>query len=236
MNETAQEPRFLLFFAMLYTAIGIASLTLPYKLIGIGHFVTSGASVIMPFWYAIGDLIAEVYGYKIAKKLIGFSVISCLVYAILVSIMIATPDPVGWGHQSDFNYVFGSLMRATLGGDASVLVGAFLNAYFISKWKFLLHGKLFWLRSLGSSGIGETLQLIVACSIMYAFKMPFFQIIELIATILIIHFSVTFLIVFPNNLLVTMLKKKEPSIAYYSGGFLNFNPFKKISNDKEEVS
>lgn len=205
-----KQPRFLLLFAMLYTAIGVASLSLPYKMMDIGIFTTSGAAMVMPFWYALGDLIAEIYGYQQAKKLIWFSVISCLVYAIIVSVMISLPPPQGWNHQDSFDYVFGSLLRATIGGDISVLVGAMFNAFLLTKWKFFLKGRFFWLRSLGATGVGEAIQLTIACMIMYAGKLSFVETFELLGTIYIIHILVSVLIVWPNFFLVSILKKKEP--------------------------
>ena len=53
--------------------------------------------------------------------------------------------------QNAYEEVFGNLIRFVSAGFLAVLSSHFLNIYIFSKWKILLRGKYFWLRSIGAS-------------------------------------------------------------------------------------
>ena len=55
----------------------------------------------------------------------------------------------------DYYEIFNNLPRIYISSAISIIIAISLNAYLIVRWKILLHGKYFFLRSFCSSTIGE---------------------------------------------------------------------------------
>src|SRR5436190_15105643 len=58
-------------------------------------------------------------------------------------------------YQEQYSLILGNMLIFVLGGVVANSVAAFLNIYFISKWKILARGKVFWIRSIVSTCISE---------------------------------------------------------------------------------
>ena len=86
------------------------------------------------------------------------------IFAFSCAGMISFKTPSGWAYQESYDQVLGKLPRVAIASFLAIFVGAFINAYAISKWKILLRGRYFWLRSLGASAIGEFIFTIVPFS------------------------------------------------------------------------
>ena len=62
--------KFLLIIIMLYMTIKITTVMMIYKVTMLFGHTVSVSALIMPLWFFLGDIITEVYGYKLAKKAI----------------------------------------------------------------------------------------------------------------------------------------------------------------------
>ena len=60
-----------------------------YKLISIGPFAITSGVLVFPITYIINDLVAEVYGYQKAKKVIWFGFLMNLVMILYFQLAIA---------------------------------------------------------------------------------------------------------------------------------------------------
>jgi queuosine precursor transporter len=110
------------------------------------------------------DVIAEVYGYQMAKKIIWYAFACDFIFAILVLFISHIPS-ANQSETAGYIQVLGPLLRAVVAQTIGVLSGAFINIYLISKWKIMTNGRYFWLRSIGSSTIGEAMMLIISAFI-----------------------------------------------------------------------
>ncbi|OGT43662.1 MAG: hypothetical protein A3F42_02225 [Gammaproteobacteria bacterium RIFCSPHIGHO2_12_FULL_37_34] len=146
--------KFILPLALLYLTIYLAADSVAYKMIALGAILVPGPPFIFPLSYSIGDIIAEVYGYSLARRIIWLTLAFQFLYAILVTLVLKLPHPDFWTMQSAYDQVFGNLIRFVCAGFLSVVISHFVNIYIFSKWKILLRGKHFWLRSVGASAIG----------------------------------------------------------------------------------
>jgi hypothetical protein len=54
---------------MAYMAIKLATILLIYKVINIGGISFTASTIAMPFWFFLGTVIAETYGYTVALHL-----------------------------------------------------------------------------------------------------------------------------------------------------------------------
>jgi uncharacterized integral membrane protein (TIGR00697 family) len=230
-SPSLRHYRYLILLAMLNACVLSASTSLGYKLTALFGVHLYGTTLIFPLTYLLGDVIAEVYGYRISKIIIWQSMICCLVTAALVSIIVYIPGPSDWHHQDAYLSTLGSSLRIAAASAIGVLSGALVNAYAISKWKVLLNGRYFWLRSIGASGIGEAILTIVSVLIGFIGRSNLHDISYIIISAYIFKLSCSVIAAYPATLLVAFLKKHEEIDAYDKN--IDFNPFKLNSHKNE---
>jgi uncharacterized integral membrane protein (TIGR00697 family) len=179
MNKLSIRYDYLILIAMIYVAVDLSSMVFAYKIIEIGPLIGAASSLIFPATYSIMDVIAEVYGHKIAKKIVWYAFACDLIFTTLVSVISHIPST----NQSEtvaYSHIFGPLLRAVFAQMIGILAGAFINIYLISKWKILVNGRYFWLRSIGSSTIGEAVMLVISVFIALVGVLPMTKLVQLI--------------------------------------------------------
>lgn len=220
--------KFLLLMAMLYVTSLLLTAVTVHKMLIIGSLSVSGGTFIYPFSYFFGDVITEVYGYKISTQIIWAAFACMFAFDMGAALLATTPAPADWHFEQAYNIVLGPLPRIFLGDFVAMTVGAFVNAYIIAKTKVLLRGQYFWMRSLCSTLIGEGIFNLIAFTIMFIGVVSFKVYLEVML------FSYAFkalwavLAVWPAVLLMRVLKRAEGIDVYdYK---TNFNPFKFYTN------
>jgi uncharacterized integral membrane protein (TIGR00697 family) len=123
---------------------------------------TFGAGVLFfPISYIFNDVLTEVYGYARARKVVwaGFGAI---VFASFMSWVIVTlPPAMGWNDQQAYETVFGQTPRIVFASLTAFFVGEFANSYVLAKMKVRTNGRHLWMRTIGSTIIGEAVDSIV---------------------------------------------------------------------------
>lgn len=209
--------------SMMFLTIMLGTYVLAYKMIAIDGYIISGGIFIFPINYAIIDIITEVYGYSQTKKLIKMSFICCLFFALVVPFLATLPPPDNWPHQSGYTYVLGNVFRFFIANTLGIIVGITINGYLISKWKIIMKGRHFWLRSIGSSAIGELITSIIADIIAFAGVTSTSGVIKLMLGIFFLKIIYSIFLAIPNSLIVTHLKIR--SGFDINNNKLKFNPF-----------
>lgn len=200
----------------------LAALVLIYKPISIGSLTTSAAALISPIVFVLGDVIAEVYGYSISKKVLIYALICQFIFCLLTTSLIHLPSPATWQEQHSFYYVMHGFLRTYFSVVIAYFVANIINLYLISKWKAILHGRYFWIRSIGASGIGETIYSVITGFIIF-YGFVFGK--ELVIYVLMLCFFKyvgTTILAFPANLVTDILKKTE---GVKNCSTIDFNPF-----------
>lgn len=216
----------LIFIAMIYIAVDLSSMVFAYKIIEIGSIIGAASSLIFPLTYSIMDIIAEVFGYRMAKKIVYYGFVCDLIFSVLVLVVSHIPSV---SHLQTLAYiqVLGLLLRAVLAQMVGVLSGAIINIYLISKWKIMTNGKYFWLRSIGSSAIGEAIMLVVSVSIALTGILSISKLIHLIMYTYIYKIFFAILAAPFINVVAIFLKN---SMAGQHPESINFNPFNMSGN------
>lgn len=132
----------------------VAVITLPL----LGE-VSYGAGILFfPISYLFGDILTEVYGYAHDRRAVwaGFA---ALVFAALMSLVVLSLTPAAGDYmnhyQSALDTVFGNTWRIVLASIAAFWVGSMANAYVLAKLKIWTQGRHLWLRTIGSTAVGE---------------------------------------------------------------------------------
>lgn len=219
--------------AMFYMSIKLITVLLIYKIVAIGSTNTTAATIIIPLWFLTGDIIAEVYGYDISKKVIWSAIFCQFIFAFICALLIKLPSPPNWEYQAGYDHVLGNLPRVAFASFVAIVSGAFINAYTISKWKVLLRGRFFWLRSLGASIVGEAVFTVIAFSVEFFGLAPTKTVLELMAMSFCTKLIVSPILVIPSSIIAAIIKRIEGVEVFDYD--LEFNPFKlksrTIAND-----
>jgi uncharacterized integral membrane protein (TIGR00697 family) len=131
-----------------------ATVTLP--LLGT---VTFGAGVLFfPISYIFGDILTEVYGYARDRRVVwaGFG---ALAFASVMSFVVirlpASDSAFMQSYQGHLEGVFGNTWRIAAGSMIAFWCGSFANSFVLAKMKVRSDGKRLWMRTIGSTLVGE---------------------------------------------------------------------------------
>ncbi|PNU02395.1 queuosine precursor transporter [Novosphingobium guangzhouense] len=125
------------------------------KLANLGG-VTFGAGILFfPVSYVIGDVLTEVYGYANARRCVWAGFFAMIFMAFMSFVVVAMPPDSGWTGQAAYEAVFGSTWRIVLASLTAFWAGEFVNSFVLAKMKLMTGGKHLWLRTIGSTVVGQ---------------------------------------------------------------------------------
>jgi queuosine precursor transporter len=152
-----------LFVTCLLTANVTAS-----KLVTAGSLTLSAGIVIFPVSYILGDVLTEVWGYAAARRVIwlGFGANLLMVAAIWAG--GALPPAPFWKGQAAYEEILGQTPRILAASFAAYLVGEFANAYVLARLKIATAGRWLWVRTIGSTVVGQGLDSLVFVALAFA--------------------------------------------------------------------
>lgn len=149
----------------LFVAIFLLSNITATKGVQIGPLVTDGAFFLFPAAYVLGDVLAECYGFKSARRAIwtGFAV--TVIAVITFYIAIALPPADFYDGQEHFNAVLALVPRIVIASLAGYTVGQMLNAWTLTRMKNRTGEGPLWQRLVGSTIVGEFGDTLIFCLI-----------------------------------------------------------------------
>lgn len=218
--------KYILILVILYITVLLTSDAVSFKFVDYDHMVVSGVTILFPFTYLLGDVIAEVYGYDIARKLIWFGSAAEIIFALLIAFVIALPYPKYANYGADYTVVFGSLLRFIFFGVLANLICALLNVYLISKLKVKIKGQLFWLRSIFSTAVSELVLCGFAVLGGFTGRLSLTEAMHIFMWTYLLELFYSVVFVWPAWGISAFLKRADNIDAYDTK--TNYNPFKLI--------
>jgi conserved hypothetical integral membrane protein len=131
----------------------VSSINLPFY----GEYIYGAGVLFFPITYLFGDILTEVYGYARSRKVIwaGFG---AMIFASLMSFVVTNLPPartMSSESQQALNMIFGQTPRIVLASLTAFWMGEFVNSFVLAKMKLLTRGKYLWMRTIGSTVMGE---------------------------------------------------------------------------------
>ena len=156
-----------LFITTLLTANVIAA-----KLVEVAGVVVPAGIVVFPLSYICGDVLTEVYGYRLARRVIwlGFLCNVLMVAAIWIGGLL--PPATFWDGQAAYEQLLGFTPRLLVASLAAYLVGEFANSYVLARLKLATGGRWLWTRTIGSTLVGQGLDSLVFITVAFVGVMP----------------------------------------------------------------
>jgi queuosine precursor transporter len=183
-----------------------------------GGIFTDGGAFLFPLTYIVGDVLAEVYGLRQAKRAIwvGFA-LGALASLTFLAVGAAPPGP-GYENQEAFLAVLGFVPRIVLASLAGYLAGQLLNAYVVIKIKERTKERHLWARLIGSTVVGEFADTALFCFIAFVGVFPTWGGLISYAVAGYIYKVMVEVILLPvTYAVIRAIKKREPGYAVQSG-------------------
>lgn len=146
----------LMIVTAMFVTLYLVSNIMAVKVIGLwGLFYFDAGTITFPFAYMLGDVLTEIWGFKMAKRVIWTTFFCNLVMVICTQMGVWLPSPE---HLADtevaYNHLFNYVPRIVIASLAGFLLGELSNAWVMDKMKQKMKGRKLWVRTIGSSMIG----------------------------------------------------------------------------------
>ena len=199
-----------------------AQITLPF----VGPVTFSGGVLFFPISYIFGDILTEVYGYGLDRRVVwaGFGALAFAAFmSWAVLALPAAPDSFNQEYQTHLQSVFGNTWRIVAGSMIAFWCGSFANSYVLAKMKIMTSGKWLWTRTIGSTIVGEAVDSGLFYFIAFYGLWPHGQVFKVAIAQYILKTSWEIVMTPVTYRIVGFLKAKENEDWYDRD--TNFNPF-----------
>ncbi|MGI5065000.1 queuosine precursor transporter [Treponema putidum] len=154
-TDSIKKTNFLPVISGLFVGVLVLSNILAAKMVQLGPFVFDGGTLLFPFSYIFGDVLAEVYGYRASRKVIWAGFFMLLIMGLNIWLISVLPAESEWVFQQDFDNILLQMPRISAGSLCGYFIGEYSNSVVLSKLKVITRGKHLWLRTISSTLIGE---------------------------------------------------------------------------------
>lgn len=221
----AHSPRFkyLDHLINVFVVVLIISNLVASKIVAVGDFRLSGAQILFPITYIFGDIFTEVYGYGASRRAIWTGFLASALLAVMGIVIVALPPAPDWHHQEAFATVFNFVPRLVVASLIAYWCGEFANAFIMARLKVITSGKMLWVRTIGSTAVGQFVDTIVVMVLAFGGTLP----IRTIVTLIISGYGgkvIYEVLATPVTYLVVNLLKKAEGVDVYDKA-TDFNPF-----------
>jgi uncharacterized integral membrane protein (TIGR00697 family) len=157
------------FFVAVLIVSNIASsakiVDLGFSLFGI-PLAFDGGTLLFPLSYVFGDILTEVYGFKASRRVIWTGFAALALSALVLFALRALPPESSWesaAGSAAYDAILGGMSSGgiVLASLLGYWVGEFSNSIVLSRVKVLMKGRLLWVRTIGSTLVGELLDSLV---------------------------------------------------------------------------
>ncbi len=187
-------------------------------------------TLLFPLSYIFGDILTEVYGYAKSRKVIWTGFGAAILLSATLAVIQRLPGEAAWqGYAGDA--AFGAILGGVASGGIIIaslgayFLGEFSNSFVLAKMKVWMKGRHLWVRTIGSTLIGEgidsTVFTLIACALGV---FPW----EIAASLIVANyvFKVAIEILFtPVTYAVVAFLKRSENEDYYDRT-TNFSPFR----------
>ena len=201
----------------LFVAVLIISNIASVKIVTVGPFTFDGGTLLFPVAYIFGDVLTEVYGYRASRRVIctGFAALALMI----VTLAVVDVLPPG---NSAFSAVLGQAPRIALGSLLAYWAGEFTNSFVLARLKVATGGRWLWMRTIGSTLVGEGVDTFVFVLVAFAGTLPNEVLVAILASNYIFKCGVEVVFTPVTYAVVSRLKRAEGVDAFDRD--TDFNP------------
>lgn len=231
-----REPRFTdLVTAAFVTVLVASNVASSAKIIDWGvsvfgvRLAFDAGTLLFPVSYIFGDVLTEVYGYRRSRRVIWTGFACLAASALVLWIVRVLPGEAGWQSsvgQAAYVGVLGGMSSGgiVLASLVAYLVGEFSNSVVLARLKVATGGRWLWLRTVGSTLVGEGLDTVIFVAIASLARVfPWSAFASLVLTNYVFKIAVEAAMTPATYRVVAALKRVE-GVDWYDTD-TDFNPF-----------
>lgn len=158
MFEHITKARMYAYLTGIFCALIIASNILGTKTLNIGFVMLPCSILTFPMLFIVNDILSEIYGFEMTKKVIYLGLFLNVVVVVFYSIAIMLPS--NSPNADAFSAILGTTPRLFVAGLISYAVSNLINSQIMVKLKEKYHEKLF-VRCITSTAVGEAIDSII---------------------------------------------------------------------------
>lgn len=156
-----QKLKALILMAAITASALVISNIVAVKLWDFFGIAVDGGVVIFPLTYILGDIMAEIYGKKLANWVVYTAFLINMMAVIVFLIVGLLPEYPGWGQQGAYKAILGFTPRIVAGSLTAYLVSGLTNNWVFFKIKQKTGTKNLWQRALGSSAVAKLVDTLI---------------------------------------------------------------------------
>ena len=172
MKRTLNQGNYLEIFSIGFIVTMLVANIIAVKMLQIGPFTIPAGTIIFPISYIINDVLTEVFGYKIARRVVWMGFFSNLFLVVVVYIAQILPPAPFWDGQQAFERILGFTPRILAASFLAYLVGSLVNAKVMEVMKILTNERYLWSRTIGSTLVGEGIDSFIFMAVAFAGTIP----------------------------------------------------------------
>ncbi|MGE5316457.1 MAG: queuosine precursor transporter [Chloroflexota bacterium] len=207
-----------------FVAVLLISNLASTKILDLGPFTFDGGTLLFPLSYIFGDILTEVYGYQRARKVIWTGFGAALLMSLVLWVVQILPPATDWPNQQAYESLLGFVPRIVLASLIAYFGGAFSNAFILSRMKIATKGRYLWVRTIGSTLIGEGIDTVIFCFVAFYGMFPAEVLTAIIVSNYLFKTGVEILFTPVTYAVVNFLKRQENVDVYDRG--ISYNPFR----------
>ena len=177
-----------------------------------------------PIVLLISDVMTEVYGYAVAMSVLWYTVLASVLAGIFYQIAVAVPAAPFFEAGAAYETVFGIVPRVLVGGWLAIFAGDFSNNYVLARMKVLTSGRWLWMRTIGSTFVGQLVNTAVFYLVALSGILPANALVQAIILGWLLKTLIEVILTPVTYLVIAWVKKVEKTDFYDRE--TNFNPFK----------
>lgn len=158
-------------FIGIYTGAIIIQNILATKQIDIAIFTVTTGILVSPIVFIIQDIIAELYGYKDAKRMVLLGFLMNFVGILLFTLAIHLPSSQFWNNQAAFSSILGTTLRISVASFTAYIIGSLTNSG-IMIWLKKKFPKSLFVRAISSTIVGQFLDNALFATIAFLGVLP----------------------------------------------------------------
>lgn len=194
--------------SMAFATLLVVANIIAGKLISVGMWVVPVAVIAYPLTFLITDTIAELYGRRVATRIVwvGFAVNVLMVILIYLGKII--PPASFWEGQDAYNAILGSVPRIVLASMVAYLASQHHDVFAFHFWKNVTKGRFLWLRNNASTMVSQGIDTVLFITIAFVGVVPTNVLLDMIVAQYVIKLVIAVLDTPICYVLVGLLRRK----------------------------
>jgi len=186
-------------------------------------------TLLFPISYVFGDILTEVYGYQRSRRVIWTGFFALTLTALVLWLVGIMPGEATWNQyagETAYQSILGGMNTGgiVLASLSGYWLGEYFNSFILAKMKVFTNGRWLWMRTIGSTLIGEAIDSVIFIAVASAFGVfPWSLFLTLTVTNYLFKVAIEAGMTPLTYLAVSTLKRAEDE-DYYDRD-TNFNPF-----------